>query len=251
LAIILGYVDLNFWIIFVSWFLIGPVGIGVGFHRLFSHRQFETWRPVEIALAILGTLSTYSPILFWVGNHQTHHKLADSDKDIQSPAHHSLWESFTMWRLRSGVEKTVSVRDYCTRRCLRDPALMLINKYTVPIIWGWAIFLLIISPNVLVSIFVIPSLLEHIRINLINYVSHKSNFLFNYRNIDSDDSSQNNLLLGWLGFGIGWHNNHHANERELINTRRWWEIDLEGQIGKILTKNDSSYILRKKTQTNL
>ena len=235
-GILFDYLHINWWLAIPAWVLVGPIGIGVGFHRLFSHRQFKTWRPVEIILAILGTLSTYSPIMFWVGTHQTHHKLTDTDKDIQSPMHHSLWESFIMWRLRSGIEKTVSIRDYCTRRCLRDPKLILIDKYTVPIIWGWAIFLLIISPSLLVSIFVVPALLEHTRVNLVNYVTHKSNFPFNYRNIDTNDSSQNNLLLGWLGFGMGWHNNHHALERELVNTHRWWEVDIEGHIARVLTK---------------
>lgn len=234
-----GHVDVNWWVVLFSWFLVGPIGIGVGFHRLFSHRQFQTWRPVEITLAILGTLSTYSPLLFWVGTHQTHHRLADSDKDIQSPSHHTFWESFMMWKLRNGLEKTFSLRDYCTRQCLRDSLLVSIDKHTVIIIWSWALILLAISPSVLVSVFVVPAFIEHARVNLTNYVSHKSNIPFNYRNNNSNDSSQNNLLLGWLGFGMGWHNNHHANERELVNTHNWWEIDLEGQIARLIAIKQS------------
>jgi fatty-acid desaturase len=232
-----GTIEVNWWVVVVSWILVGPVGNGVGFHRLFSHRQFETWRPVELVLAFLGTISTYSPILFWVGTHQTHHKLADSDKDVQSPAHHSLWESFMTWKFRSDLEKTVSIRDYCTRRLLRDNKLLLIDKYTMQLIWTWAILLLMISPTLLVCAFVLPAIIEHTRVNLINCVAHRPNFPLNYRNVDTKDTSQNNLILGWLGFGMGWHNNHHAMERELINTHRWWEIDLEGQIAKLLTRN--------------
>ena len=27
---------------------------------------------------------------------------------------------------------------------------------------------------------------------------------------DSNDNSRNNRIMGWLAFGEGWHNNHHA-----------------------------------------
>ena len=239
-GIFYNIVQVNWLLVFLFWVLVGPIGNGVGFHRLFSHRQFETWRPIELSLAILGTLSTYSPLLFWVGTHQTHHRLADSFKDIQSPSHHTFWESFMSWKFRTGLEKTFSLRDYCTRQCLRDPSLIAIDKYTVLIIWSWALFLFVISPSILVSVFVFPAFIEHTRVNLTNYAGHKSKLPFNYRNINSDDSSQNNLLLGWLGFGMGWHNNHHANERELVNTHNWWEIDLEGQIAKIITRKKTN-----------
>ena len=52
-GILFDYVHINWWLAIPAWVLVGPIGIGVGFHRLFSHRQFKTWRPVEIILAIL------------------------------------------------------------------------------------------------------------------------------------------------------------------------------------------------------
>jgi fatty-acid desaturase len=41
--------------------------------------------------------------------------------------------------------------------------------------------------------------------------------------------------LGWLGMGFGWHNNHHAHPGKLILTERWWEIDIEGYVGWVLS----------------
>jgi len=38
--------------------------------------------------------------------------------------------------------------------------------------------------------------------------------------------------------GFGWHNNHHHNPRELINSHRWWEVDVEGQIAKLISKRN-------------
>lgn len=227
-------VDVNWWFVFCSWVLVGPVGVGVGFHKLFSHRQFETYRPVEVLLAVLGTLSCYAPILFWIGQHQTHHRKADTLLDIQAPKH-GFVEAFLMWRLRKGIEKEINPRDFCTRKLMRDNLLMRIGNNTVPILYTWALFLLLLGPSVLVSAFILPAMIEGLRINLINYFCHSPG-LFNYRNFNTDDSSHNNLLLAWLGFGLGLHNNHHNDSRELINSHRWWEIDLEGWIGKFISK---------------
>jgi fatty-acid desaturase len=33
---------------------------------------------------------------------------------------------------------------------------------------------------------------------------------YGYRNFDTKDASQNVPLLGWITWGQGWHNNHHA-----------------------------------------
>ena len=41
----------------------------------------------------------------------------------------------------------------------------------------------------------------------VNSVTH----LWGYRNYDTDDDSRNNLFVGIISNGEGWHNNHHAD----------------------------------------
>ena len=85
IAVCMGYVSLNWYVIFLAFFLVGPIGTGVGYHRLFSHRQFETWKPLEYIIAILGTLAAYAPVLFWASQHVYHHKHSDEPGDPSSP----------------------------------------------------------------------------------------------------------------------------------------------------------------------
>jgi stearoyl-CoA desaturase (delta-9 desaturase) len=40
------------------------------------------------------------------------------------------------------------------------------------------------------------------------------------------DQSRNNFVFGALGFGEGWHNNHHAFPTSARFGLRWWQIDL-------------------------
>lgn len=55
----------------------------------------------------------------------------------------------------------------------------------------------------------------------VNSVTH----LLGYRNYATLDSSRNNVLVGLLSNGEGWHNNHHADPRSARFGRRWWELD--------------------------
>jgi stearoyl-CoA desaturase (delta-9 desaturase) len=55
----------------------------------------------------------------------------------------------------------------------------------------------------------------------VNSVTH----LWGYRNYDTDEDSRNNIVVGLIANGEGWHNNHHADPRSARHGHRWWEID--------------------------
>jgi stearoyl-CoA desaturase (delta-9 desaturase) len=56
----------------------------------------------------------------------------------------------------------------------------------------------------------------------VNSVTH----LWGYRNYDTPDNSRNNMLIGLLAGGEGWHNNHHAAPASARHGHKWWEFDL-------------------------
>jgi stearoyl-CoA desaturase (delta-9 desaturase) len=55
----------------------------------------------------------------------------------------------------------------------------------------------------------------------VNSVTH----LWGYRNYETDEDSRNNVIVGLIANGEGWHNNHHADPRSARHGHRWWEID--------------------------
>lgn len=230
----LSIAELNLWLIFFAWILIGPIGTGVGYHKLFSHRQFQTYRPVEYILAVFGTLAAYAPVLFWASQHQYHHKVSDTEQDPSSPKIYGFWESFLWWRMRKSILKKIDLKNYCIKVILKDKFLIFISKHFVKIIWIYVIVLTLIDINLLINLFVIPAFIEHLRINLISSAAHMK-IPFSYKNFDTDDNAYNNFFIGILSFGFGWHNNHHNNPRELINSHKWWELDIEGQISKLIS----------------
>jgi stearoyl-CoA desaturase (delta-9 desaturase) len=78
--------------------------------------------------------------------------------------------------------------------------------------------------------------IELIKYGTINAILHLHKFPGNYRNHSLSDDSQNNLLIGFISLGFGWHNNHHADPKKLDLQEKWWEYDIEAQIGKIFSK---------------
>ena len=237
IALSQGYLAVDWMQVFIAWFLIGPVGLGVGYHKLFSHRQFNTFKPLEYIIATFGTLSAYAPLLFWCSQHQYHHSVSDTESDPSSPVINGFWESFLWWRMRDNIFKKTNLRNYCVKLIIKDKFLMFLSKYFIQIIWTTAIALSILDLNLLLNLFLLPILIEHFRVNLISSASHIK-LPTSYRNHDTNDQSYNNILIGVISLGFGWHNNHHNNPGELINMHRWWEIDVEGIIAWSIRKTN-------------
>ncbi|HTA04833.1 MAG TPA: acyl-CoA desaturase, partial [Solirubrobacteraceae bacterium] len=72
-------------LVLVITYLLTGMGITVGFHRLFTHRSFETSRPLRAAFAVLGSMAVEGPLLEWVSTHRKHHQFSDQPGDPHSP----------------------------------------------------------------------------------------------------------------------------------------------------------------------
>lgn len=60
------------------------------------------------------------------------------------------------------------------------------------------------------------------------------NHLFGYRNFSTGDNSKNNVITGFVTWGEGWHNNHHASPSKPSFSYRWWEVDIGGVLIKLV-----------------
>ena len=84
--------------IFLHW-LLGSIGICLGYHRLLTHRSFQLPRGMEYAIAIIGALALQGGPIFWVAGHRMHHAYTeDIDKDPYS-AKRGFWWSHVLWLL--------------------------------------------------------------------------------------------------------------------------------------------------------
>ncbi len=91
-------------------YLLTAAGITVGFHRLLTHRSFQTSKPLEYVFAILGTMAVQGPTIAWVADHRKHHAHADEEGDPHSP-HVGPRRERREERLRRLVARTHRVAD--------------------------------------------------------------------------------------------------------------------------------------------
>src|SRR5438067_5810607 len=58
----------------VFWYISGSLGIGMGYHRLLTHRGYVVPKWVEYFLTICATLALEGGPIFWVAIHRLHHQ---------------------------------------------------------------------------------------------------------------------------------------------------------------------------------
>src|SRR5437763_954398 len=66
--------------LFLGWVSCG-LGITLGWHRLLTHRSYQTFKPIEYLLTLFGCLAWQMGPIEWVGTHRLHHAHTDEQRD--------------------------------------------------------------------------------------------------------------------------------------------------------------------------
>lgn len=223
-------------LLFVSgWLLITGLGAAVGLHRIFAHRTHQLTGIANKIVVALATLSCEGPTIWWSAMHRgIHHPHSDTDKDIHSPIH-GAWHSAFGWTESSRVE-AVNLRR--APDLLRDPVHMWFHVHYldfINIVW---ILSFVVSPQLFLWFFILPTAMGLWRDSLENVVAHTPRM--GYRNFDTKDRSTNVWWLAPFGFGNAWHNNHHANPASfdfgIGVSGKWWELDTSRIFTRLLKK---------------
>jgi len=218
-------------------YLLTGLGITVGFHRLFTHRSFETNMWVQFVLGVLGSMAVEAPLIEWVAQHRHHHQKSDKPGDPHSPhldghgvvgLFRGLWHAHVGWFINRGQTNMASyVPDLLSSGVLRKVSrlfpLWAALGLVIPTVMGWALSgtwlgaMLGFLWGGLVRIFFV----HHVTWS-INSICH----LWGSQPFRTGDRSKNNFVFGLLAMGEGWHNNHHAFPASVRHGLQWWQFDL-------------------------
>jgi sn-1 stearoyl-lipid 9-desaturase len=196
------------------------LGITLGFHRLVTHRSFQTPKWLEYFLMFCGTLACQGGPIEWIGTHRAHHLYSDTDPDPHD-SNKGFWWSHMGWLVY--YRPTEIDLSRLTKDIAGDPVYQFLEKNMlfIQIALGVALLLLGGWSFVVWGIFVRVVFVYHCTW-LVNSATHK----FGYRSHESGDRSTNCWWVALLVFGEGWHNNHHAFQYSARHGLEWWEIDL-------------------------
>jgi stearoyl-CoA desaturase (delta-9 desaturase) len=122
----------------------GSLGIGIGFHRLMTHRGFQTPKWVEYFLTVCGLLAMQGAAINWVVTHRIHHAFTDKPGDPHSPRE-GVWWSHIGWTLNgTSQQHSDSVMRRYAPDLMKDPVHIWLNRlYFVPLIISGIILLAI------------------------------------------------------------------------------------------------------------
>src|SRR5436190_24077206 len=80
-----------FFVAFLLWYVSGSFGIGMGYHRLLTHRGYKTSKWVEYFLTTCGTLALEGGPFFWVATHPVPHLNTDKEGAPHSSRDARFW----------------------------------------------------------------------------------------------------------------------------------------------------------------
>jgi fatty-acid desaturase len=207
----------------VLWWVSGSLGIGIGFHRLLTHRGFKTPKPLEYFLILCGLLALEGGAINWVVTHRIHHSKTDVPGDPHTPRD-GRWWAHMGWILRGTAQQH---EDSVMRRyapdLMKDPVHVWMNRlYFVPLIISGAVLFAVGGWTMLLwGVFLRVTIGLHATW-FVNSATH----MWGTRRFDTTDDSTNSWWVALLTFGEGWHNNHHAYPRSARHGLRWYELDL-------------------------
>lgn len=205
------------------WWIAGSLGVGMGYHRLLTHRGFKTPKAVEYFLTLCGLLALEAGPIAWVTTHRIHHAHTDAPGDPHTPRHGSWWAHMG-WILRGTAQRyDESVCMQFAPDLMKDPVHRWFERlYYVPLIvlgvmllglGGW--------PMLFWGVFLRVTFNLHATW-LVNSATH----LWGTRRFETNDDSRNSWWVALLTWGEGWHNNHHAHPSAARHGLAWYEVDM-------------------------
>jgi len=225
-------------------YVITGLGITVGYHRMLTHRSFQTYKPLEYMWAFLGSMAVQGPVIAWVADHRKHHAHTDAEGDPHSPhvgrgdgilgALRGLWYAHMGWLFdahgRADGEKYA--RDLVEDRGMTLMSRQFLSIVLIGLLIPAGLGYLLTGGTLkgaitgliwggLVRIF----MLHHVTWS-INSVCH----FFGRRRFDIEDHSTNVFWLALPSFGESWHHNHHAFPRSAVHGLKWWEVDTSAMV---------------------
>lgn len=110
----------------IGLYLVRMFAITGFYHRYFSHRTFQTSRPFQFLMGLIGTMSVQRGPMWWAAHHRYHHRHSDEFGDAHSPGRHGFWWSHLGWFLtRSGTP----TRERLVRDWMRFPEIRFLDRF--------------------------------------------------------------------------------------------------------------------------
>lgn len=223
----------NLAVLLIGNWIVGSLGVGLGYHRLLTHRSFKAPKWLEYTLTTFGALAIQDDAPKWVTTHRIHHQFVETDRDPHSTIPGFFWAHMG-WILKGTAQDhdDKTLRRYVPDLYKDKFHTLLARFYYAPlIISGVILFIAGGWSMVLWGVFARVVFGWH-STWLVNSATH----YWGSRRFETKDDSTNNWAIALLTFGEGWHNNHHAQPTSARHGLKWYEFDMNWISIRVLEK---------------
>ncbi|KAI3875761.1 hypothetical protein MKX03_023684, partial [Papaver bracteatum] len=228
----------TFWVFWILAFLTNYLGISLCYHRNLSHKSFKLPNSLEYLFAYFGLhdadrcrihrIYYLGDPISWVSTHRYHHQFTDSHRDPHSPIE-GFWFIHITWLFQhTHLRKKAFffffffflhfygdlLTGFCTsagwktKQCIgfAKTSILQVPSKNIPASYSWTCTCIV--PHRRLTAPYLGNALSHHATFVVNSLCHT----WGRRPWNTKDLSKNNWVVGLLGHGEGWHNNHHAFE---------------------------------------
>lgn len=221
--LVYGTLHLETFLIALLYYLLGGLAITAGYHRLFSHKSYETKPFVEAFWLFFASTAMQGSAIRWCFDHRLHHAKVDTVDDPYS-IQKGFWYAHCLWIL----EKPREIEEKMVSDLLARPLIRWQHKYKKLVMFGSNILFVsiagLLTGDFLGAFFIIMWLrlfLLHHCTWFINSLAHT----WGERPFSLEQSAVNNYIISLLTFGEGYHNFHHTYANDYRNGICWFQFD--------------------------
>jgi len=215
------------WLFFGIFLVLNGIGIGSGYHRLWSHRTYEAHPLLRWFLAVMGGMALQNSIIVWSARHRVHHRdVDDNEKDPYSIGR-GFWFAHIGWMLKDYPSGEV---DYSLVRDLeQDPiaawqhrwywTLVWVTNVAVPLLLGWL-------TGDMLGMFLLAGVLRLVLSHHVTFFINSLAHMWGRQPYTDENSARDQHFLALITYGEGYHNYHHMFQSDYRCGIRWWHLDI-------------------------
>ena len=205
-------------------YLITGLSITTIYHRLYSHKAYETTKGVKAFFLFFATGAWENSALKWCSDHRRHHQFVDTEKDP-----YNIKEGFLHAHVGWVITKQNSIHKNHAKDLLNDPLIRWQHKYYIPL----AILNAFILPTIIGFLIGSPigglAMGGLVRLVLLHHVTFLINSLCHYSGNQTymdTNSARDCWYIAPFSYGECYHNFHHCFQNDYRNGVKWYHIDM-------------------------
>ena len=215
------------WALFAFMFAACGLSITLGYHRLFSHKTFETVTPVRILTLIFGAAAFENSVLSWASDHRRHHKHVDHEEDPYDITKgffhaHIGWIVFRQ-KLETQYDNVNDLKKdpwvmWQHRHC---HAIAFVVGFVFPALIGW----MYNGAAGALGAFLIGGVLRVVAVQHFTFFINSFCHMFGKRPYSDKSTARDSAIMALFTFGEGYHNFHHTFPQDFRNGVKVWQFD--------------------------